>query len=423
MVKVKSNSKSNSRNDGKSQSSVTKKVKSPELIEEEVDVVIEAEVEEEQKKDQVPNKDKELTEALQEIINRYGVYEVETKLDELRLSEDDLNEPLLNPKNQRFTYFPIQYSNVEKLYKEQRACNWEAEEIDFSKDYEDYMTLNKNEQHFIDMILAFFAASDGIVNFNLNERFTRDVKANEAQVAYQFQMSMENVHSEVYSLMLDNLIKDPVKKEYLFNASTTVPAVKLMSDWAFKWIKSSKSFAHRLVAFAIIEGVFFSGAFAAIFWLKKYRSTGKDFMNGLLKSNKLISRDEGLHCKFACELYSLLNKKLEEKDVYEIMEEGVAIAKNFSTESIQVKLIGMNNKFMCDYLEYIGDRLLNMLGYKKLYNKKNPFKFMETIGLIGKANFFEERPTEYQNPHTLNKSKRKDIVIEDTDECIDALDF
>lgn len=339
---------------------------------------------------------------LQALVAEHGQHKVETMLQTVDLNKLEHIEPILDPKNKRYTAFPIKYPTVWQSYQEQKACNWTAEEIDFSKDYEDYIKLTKDEQHFIDMILAFFAASDGIVNFNLSERFTREIQIMEGLFAYQYQIAMENVHSHVYSLMLDNIVKDPQKKLHLFNAIETVPAVKEMADWAFKWIDSAESFAHRLIAFAIVEAVFFSGAFAAIFWLKKHRNSGRMFMNGLISSNKLIARDEGLHCKFACTLYSLLEKRLDSSVVNQMMSEGVDIAKNFITKAIPVKLIGMNSDLMNAYEEYIADRLLNMLGYKKMYNTKNPFLFMETIGLNDKTNFFESRPTEYQDAHVMN---------------------
>lgn len=673
---------------------------------------------------------------------------------ELEITESQNNEPyedILDPNTRQFTVFPIKYQGIWQLYKEQLACFWKAEEIDFSNDYDDYMTLSKNEQYFVEMILAFFAASDGIVNFNLGERFTREIQNNEVTIAYQFQTMMENIHcvsgdtqiltdngykmisdvlfqyvnvwngkefskvfiqytgrsplyhvelsngmylnctpehkwfirsgnqlhperckkeiiytkdlkindviynyklpvvrkedpdkfenpyihgffcgdgtycngypvvdlygekknlleyfdikkyqtndlrfrfyitdkinkdkyfvpinysletklrwlegmcdsdgcvsynskktgtaiqlsnnnksflekiqlmlttigintnikivqderdcllpdgkggkkiyhcnttyvlyitlsgvtklyemgfrpkrlqimtscdtieksklikiknitkltgddhatycftefkehagvfngvltgqSETYSLMLDNIIKNnPKKKELLFNAIQTIPSVKMMADWAFKWIESSKSFAHRVVAFAVVEGVFFSGAFAAIFWLKKNKnknrdaSKGKPFMDGLIKSNKFISRDEGLHVKFACEVYSLLQNKLSTNEINQIMDEGVKIAKNFMLDALPINLIGMNGDKMSDYIEYIGDRLLVMLGYKKIYNKQNPFKFMETIGLNDKTNFFETRPHEYQDANVMNKGNKSEIVISD----------
>lgn len=351
---------------------------------------------------------------------KYGISEVQDRVG--GLSEADLQEPILNPANQKFTAFPIKYQGIWDLYKAQLACFWKAEEIDFSEDYEDYLTLSNDEKHFVELVLAFFAASDGIVNFNLSERFTREIKITEAQFAYSFQMMMENVHSETYSLMLDNIIKDKTKKEFLFNAIQTVPAVKMMADWAFKWIDSSESFAHRVVAFAAVEGVFFSGMFSAIFWLKKYKNDGgkKSFMNGLVKSNKFISRDEGQHVGFACELYKHIVNKLPAKIVNEIMQEAVRIAQNFMTDAIPVKLIGMNSDHMNDYIEYIGDRLLGMLGYKKIYNKKNPFEFMKTIGLDDKTNFFESRPHEYQDSHVMNKGKTISKISMDK---IDDLDF
>jgi ribonucleotide reductase beta subunit family protein with ferritin-like domain len=562
--------------------------------------------------------------------------------------ENILYEPILDKKNMKYTAYPIAYDNIWKLYKEQVASFWKAEEIDFSKDYEDFLTLNDDEQYFVEMLFAFFAASDGIVNFNLIERFLNEICNTEILFTYQFQAMMENIHcvsgdtfiltdkgyfqigllenknirvwngcefsevtvrntgksclyrvslsngmhldctpehkwfideennegkkivfsrnlevgniiydyelpiinseddsleekigwfeeiceaigifyyndcelnlnisdsnleligslqfmltilgvnselydsglnineyeiqqlfklgfnprtinlhnhvfkncikrvilishveilegisdtycfnepfrhagifngiltgqSEVYSLMLDNIVKDVKKKEFLFNAIENVESVKMMADWAFKWIESPKSFSFRVIAFAIVEGVFFSGAFAAIFWLKKYKnknnqSKGKPFMDGLIKSNKFIARDEGMHARTACEIYGLLNNKLSNKDVHEIMDEGVKIAENFMIEALPVRLIGMNSESMCNYIEYIADRLLGMLGHNKIYNKKNPFKFMETIGLSDKTNFFETRPTEYQDPHVMNVGNKSDITIND----------
>ena len=353
-----------------------------------------------------------------QLIENVGYRAIETSLDNYTKKLNE-NEPILNSNNKKFTAFPIQYQNVFKQYKNQMASFWKAEEIDFSNDYNDFLTLSDDEKYFIEMILAFFAASDGIVNFNLSERFIKEIQNTEILFAYQFQTMMENVHNEVYSLMLDNIVKDVARKEFLFNAIQNVESIKSMADWTFKWIESSKSFAHRVVAFAIVEGVFFSGAFAAIFWIKKYKnklrdhSKGKPFMDGLIKSNKFISRDEGLHCIFACEIYSLLKNKLSTDEINEIMREGVDIAKNFMTDALPVKLIGMSNKSMCDYIEYIGDRLLVMLKHKKIYNKTNPFKFMETIGLNDKTSFFETRPHEYQDSHIMNKSNKTDIIIKD----------
>jgi ribonucleoside-diphosphate reductase beta chain len=344
---------------------------------------------------------------------------IEKNINDIAKSDDSKIEPILDPNVKKYTTFPIQYQSIWNLYKEQMACFWKPEEIDFSNDYNDFLTLNDNEKHFVEMILAFFAASDGIVNFNLGERFIKEIQNTDILTMYRFQAMIEDIHGHTYSLMLDNVVKDNAKKEYLFNAIQNVESVKLMADWAFKWIESSESFAHRVVAFAVIEGIFFSGAFAAIFWLKKYKNKhresgkGKPFMDGLIKSNKFISRDEGLHTKGACEVYSLLNKKLLSSEINRIIREGVTIAQKFMTDALPVSLIGMNSQSMNDYIEYIADRLLIMLGYKKIYNKQNPFKFMETIGLNDKTNFFETRPHEYQDSHIMNKGNKSKIVIND----------
>jgi ribonucleotide reductase beta subunit family protein with ferritin-like domain len=322
-------------------------------------------------------------------------------------------EPILNPENFRFTIFPIKYNTIWDLYKKQLSCFWKAEEIDFSKDYDDYNELDTNEKHFIKMILAFFAASDGIVNWNLSERFLQDVQICEARTAYVFQMMMEGIHGETYSLMLDNIVKDREEKKELFNAIKEIESVKLMSDWAMKWIESKDSFQYRLIAFAIIEGVFFSGAFASIFWIKKYKGSGRQFMSGLIKSNEFIARDEGLHTEFACELYRLLERKLSYNQILPIFEEGVAISKKFMSDALPCRLIGMNVDMMNDYIEYVADRLLVSLGYSKKYNKSNPFSFMDTIGMIQKTNFFESRPTEYQSAHVFNTNSSGPIEISD----------
>lgn len=307
----------------------------------------------------------------------------------------DLEEPILKEENSRFTTFPIEYEDIWEAYKKQVDSFWRAEELDYSEDHQDFMTLDENEKHFIKMILAFFAASDGIVNFNLRDRFLKDVKIMEAQTIYTYQMMMENIHSEVYSLLLDSIIKDKKEKTHLFNAIQTVPAVEKMANWAFKWIESDKRFAYRLVAFAIVEGVFFSGAFASIFWIKKYRCEGKMKMPGLIKSNELISRDEGMHTEFACLLYSKLKHKLDTKIVHEIMNEAVIISKEFINEAIPCKFVGMNPESMNTYIEYVSDRLLVSLGHSKIFNKQNPFPFMDLIGIPNKNNFFESRTTEY----------------------------
>lgn len=359
---------------------------------------------------------------LRKLIEEFGYDHVMSLVKSMKpVNELDEDEPILDKKNHKFTTFPIHYQNVWQLYKEQIACFWKASEIDLSNDYDDFMTLNDNEKYFVEMILAFFAAQDGIVNMNLSERFTTEIQITEIVMTYQWQTMMENVHSETYSLMLDNIVKDPVRREFLFNAMTNIPAVKAMADWALKWVTSDKSFAHRVLAFAVVEGVFFSGAFAAIYWLKTYKNKnrgmakGKPFMDGLTKSNKFIQRDEGLHCKFAALIYSLLKKKLSENEVKELVDEGVKLAQDFMIHAIPVKLIGMNNEDMCDYIEYIGDRLLNGVGYSKIYNKKNPFKFMELIGMTDKTNFFETRPHEYQDAYVMNTGNKSKITINEDD--------
>ncbi|AYV78437.1 MAG: ribonucleoside diphosphate reductase beta subunit [Edafosvirus sp.] len=323
----------------------------------------------------------------------------------------DATEPILNPNKIRFTMFPLEYHDIWKMYKTQRALFWQPDEINFSKDYDDFLTLTSDEQHFIKMILAFFAASDGIVNFNISERFANDVKIMEAKVAYDWQKMMENIHGEVYSQMIENIIKDAQEKERLYNAIETIPAVKKMADWAFKWIQSPKRFAYRVIAFAIVEGIFFSGAFAAIYWIKKYRCRGKQFLQGLIQSNDFIARDEGMHCDFACLLYSHLVNKLPTSEVNIIMEEAVVISKEFIIDSLPCKLIGMNSDMMSDYIEFIGDRLLIALGYPKKYNKQNPFPFMESIGMIDKKNFFEERPREYASANVFNKGSKNSVNL------------
>lgn len=320
-------------------------------------------------------------------------------------------EPLLDESSRRFTLFPIQYPTLWNLYEKQMALFWTAKEIDFSKDLEDFETLTENEQHYLKRVLAFFAASDGIVNFNISSRFLQEITVMEASVCYGFQMAMENVHSEVYSIMLDNLVKNTAEREMLFNSIQTVESVKSISDWAFKWINSDKSFAHRVIAFCVVEGVFFSGAFASIFWMKRYKSSGKLFLQGLVKSNEFIARDEGMHVQFGCELYRLLNNKLSTQEVYRIIEEGVYVAKMFMTDALPVKLLGMNSESMGEYIEYVSDRLLVDLGYPKRYNRANPFSFMETIGMVGKTNFFESRPTEYQSAYVLSNTKENNHEI------------
>jgi len=328
---------------------------------------------------------------------------------------DQTLEPLLNNENFRFTIKPInkKYEIFWQLYKKQQECYWTAEEIDFSKDYDDFLIATSDEQHFIKMVLAFFAASDGIVNFNLRERFMREIQPTECQVCYSYQMMMENIHGEVYSDMLINIVRDPTERDFLFNAITNVPSVKKMSDWALKWIQSDLSLAHRIIAFAIVEGVFFSGAFAAIFWLKKQRGGGKLFMEGLVKSNRFISRDEGIHVNYACALYGCIINKVSKSEVNEIFAEANVISKEFVDDAIKCKMIGMDMVSMYQYINYVSDRLLISLGYEKIYNVANPFEFMETIGLMAKDNFFENRPDAYQKSHNEANKDNWEFKIED----------
>lgn len=299
-------------------------------------------------------------------------------------------EPLLAENPNRFVLFPIQNDEVWQYYKKSQASFWTAEEIDLSQDQKDWNNLNDNERHFIKHVLAFFAASDGIVNENLAVNFMQEVQMPEARCFYGFQIMMENIHSETYSLLIDTYIKDPKEKDYLFNALETVPAVQKKGEWALKWI-NSENFAERLIAFAAVEGIFFSGSFCSIFWLKK-----RGLMPGLTFSNELISRDEGLHCDFACLLYGYLQNKLPTERVQAIIADAVRIEQEFVTDALPVSLIGMNAKTMAQYIEFVADRLLVSLGCNKIYNATNPFDFMEMISVQGKTNFFEKRVAEYQ---------------------------
>ncbi|MGI4874803.1 MAG: ribonucleoside-diphosphate reductase small subunit [Janthinobacterium lividum] len=306
-------------------------------------------------------------------------------------------EPLLAENPNRFVLFPIQNPEVWEFYKKAEASFWTAEEIDLSQDQKDWNNLNDNERHFIKHVLAFFAASDGIVNENLAINFMQEVQMPEARCFYGFQIMMENIHSETYSLLIDTYIKDPKEKDYLFNALETVPAVEKKGKWALTWI-NSENFAERLIAFAAVEGIFFSGSFCSIFWLKK-----RGLMPGLTFSNELISRDEGLHCDFACLLYSYLNHKLPEARVHAIIADAVRIEQEFVTDALPVSLIGMNAKAMSQYIEFVADRLLVSLGCAKIYNTSNPFDFMEMISVQGKTNFFEKRVAEYQKAGVMTE--------------------
>jgi len=300
-------------------------------------------------------------------------------------------EPLLTENPNRFVMFPIEHDDIWKSYKQMMDCFWRAEEIDFSKDLKHWQTLSEKEQYFIKMVLAFFAASDGIVLENLGSRFLTEVQAPEARAAYGFQLMMENVHSEVYSLLIDTYIKDREEKSQLFNAIDNFPCIKKKADWALKWIKDKRSsFAIRLVAFAAVEGIFFSGSFCSIYWLKK-----RGLMPGLTFSNELIARDEGMHTDFAVLLFNKLERKPKKKKIEELIKDAVSIEKEFICEALPCKLIGMNAKLMSQYIEFVADRLLVQLGFNKLWNTGNPFDFMEMISLSGKTNFFEKKVSDY----------------------------
>ncbi len=301
------------------------------------------------------------------------------------------SEPLLAPDDNRFVMFPIQHQDIWEMYKKQVDCFWRAEEIDLSKDLTHWESLNADEKHFVSMILAFFAASDGIVLENLAVRFMSDVQVSEARAFYGFQIAMENIHSQTYSLLIETYIKNEDEKMKLFQAINHYPCIKKKSDWAQKWIKDNRSgFATRLVAFACVEGIFFSGAFCSIFWLKK-----RGLSPGLTFSNELISRDEALHCEFAILLYNKLVKKMPKNKIHELIKEAVDIETEFICDALPCRLIGMNSKMMTQYIQFVADRLCLQLGYDKLYDVTNPFDFMELISLEGKTNFFERVVSDY----------------------------
>lgn len=317
-------------------------------------------------------------------------------------------EPLLVENKNRFVLFPIQHADIWQMYKQAEASFWTAEEIDLAQDLNDWSNLNEGERHFISHVLAFFAASDGIVNENLGANFFNEVQHPEAKCFYGFQIMMENIHAETYSLLIDTYIRDQKEKNHLFNALETVPCVAKKGEWALRWIKS-ENFAERLVAFAAVEGIFFSGSFCSIFWLKK-----RGLMPGLTFSNELISRDEGLHCDFACLLYTqYLVNKLSKDRVYEIITDAVKIEQEFVTDALPVNLIGMNAKLMSQYIEFVADRLLVALGYPKYYNSSNPFDFMEMISLQGKTNFFEKRVAEYQKAGVMSEKDQHKFSLEE----------
>lgn len=341
------------------------------------------------------------------ICNLCNLYK-KSKLIIFRMSKQQV-EPLLVEDESRYVMFPIQDQSIWDMYKKQVDCFWRAEEIDLSKDLASWETLTDDEKFFIKMIIAFFAASDGIVLENLGVRFMTEVQLAEARAFYGFQIAMENIHSEVYSLLIDTYVKNEAEKDSLFNAVENFPCIKKKADWAIKWINDKRSsFASRLIAFACVEGIFFSGAFCSIFWLKK---RGK--MPGLTFSNELISRDEALHTEFAVLLYSKLVKKLPKKKVVEMIQEAVEIEKEFICEALPCRLISMNSKLMTQYIEFVADRLLVQLGYEKVYNATCPFDFMEQISVEGKTNFFEKRVGEY-----ALANKEKDDTTFDFDDCV-----
>jgi ribonucleoside-diphosphate reductase beta chain len=325
--------------------------------------------------------------------------EKQMAIEEVLPENTQAHEPILSDNPNRFVLFPIEHDDIWSFYKKSEASFWTAEEIDLEPDLVDWNNkLNDDERYFVKHVLAFFAASDGIVNENLAENFVAEVQYTEAKFFYGFQIMMENIHSETYSLLIDTYIKDKAEKHKLFNAIETLDCVKRKANWALSWIDNG-SFAERLVAFAAVEGIFFSGSFCSIFWLKK-----RGLMPGLSFSNELISRDEGMHCDFACLLYTehLVNR-LPKSTVVEIITEEVNIEKEFVTDALPVKLIGMNSDLMTQYIEFVADRLLVELGNEKIYNVTNPFDFMEMISLQGKTNFFEKRVGEYQKAGILSK--------------------
>lgn len=313
------------------------------------------------------------------------------------------SEPILEQgDNSRFVLFPIQHDDIWEYYKKAEASFWTAEEIDLGQDFNDWKNLSDNERHFISHVLAFFAASDGIVNENLAEHFVSEVQYTEAKFFYGFQIAMENIHSETYSLLIDTYIKSPEERDHLFNAIEHLDCVKKKAEWALRWIDQG-DFQERLIAFAAVEGIFFSGSFCSIFWLKK-----RGLMPGLTFSNELISRDEGLHCDFACHLYTKhVVNRLPEETIIGIIKDAVKIEKEFVTDALPVRLIGMNAELMCQYIEFVADRLLQELDCPKVWNSTNPFDFMDMISLQGKTNFFEKRVGDYQKAGVM---KNKDIA-------------
>jgi ribonucleotide reductase beta subunit family protein with ferritin-like domain len=300
----------------------------------------------------------------------------------------------------RFVLFPIKYHDIWEMYKKQVASFWTSDEIDLTHDLSDWERLNENERHFIKHVLAFFAASDDIVLENLAQKFCSEIQIPEARCFYGFQIAMENIHSETYSLLIDTYIKNSNEKHLLFNAIENIPVIKKKAEWAIKWINNENSFAERILAFSAVEGIFFSGSFCALFWLKK-----RSLMPGLTFSNELISRDEGLHTDFACLIYKHLQNKISQERIYDIIKDAVYIEQEFVSSALPVELIGMNSKLMNQYIEFVADRLIFSLGYQKYFNVKNPFEWMEMINLQGKTNFFERRVADYQMANVLSRNE------------------
>lgn len=324
--------------------------------------------------------------------------------------ENDLDEVILKKNNNRFVLFPIEYDDMYQLYKKAEGSFWTANEIDLSKDLNDWEKLTSDEKNFIKNVIGFFAGSDGIIMENLATRFLNEIQIPEARAFYSYQIFNESIHSETYSLLIDTYIKDKVEKNNIFNSIENIPSVAKKALWAYKWIENKEvSFATRLISFAIVEGVFFSGSFCAIYWLKK-----RGLMPGLTFSNELISRDEGMHCEFATLLYSKMKNRVDIDIVNQIFKEAIEIEKEFITESIPCNLIGMNSLLMKQYIEFVSDRLLVQLGYKKIWNSENPFEWMELISMRSKSNFFEIRVGEY---------KKSNIAIDSTDFEISTEDF
>lgn len=321
-------------------------------------------------------------------------------------------DPICNEEESRLTVYPINHPKIWTVYKEMQAAIWTAEEIDFSEDYKDFMSLTENEKKFIKYVLAFFAASDIIVNINLGENFSREVKILEATIAYQFQIMMENIHAETYSLQINNIIRDKKEQQKINNSITNLDCLKEKAEWVFQWIESDASFAQRLVAFSIVEGVFFSGSFCSIFWIKKY----KNKMPGFVTSNEFIARDEGMHTDYACLIYNDYvhpENKMSENVIHEMMKRAVEIEKRFICESLPCGLIGMNSKLMVQYIQFVADHLLVKLNYNPIWKVENPFPWMESISLEGKTNFFETRPSQYQKASVLNESNNQEFEITD----------